>query len=608
MIVPMTRYTFLLLAEETPNFLERLREMGVVDITTIKSWRGNEEIETLYANSCNWLKIAKAMKSFKTSDTDSKFSTVEEAVTEWENATKKTAELEDKIRKAEEDLKELEAWGDFDKNQIKSLREAGIFIRFFACSEKDYFSPWEQMYPLQEICRKNSKVYFVIAANGATEEFDIKATELRAPEMSYSEKQSQIEKYIEEQKSLQTILSKAALSANDIKQKALEGNDIYNFEHTIGSAEDAVEGHVKVFEAWSETSLKDKVVEFLDRENIIYFQEDAKIENNPPIKLKNNFFAKLFEPVGKLYMNPIYNEIDLTPYFAPFFMIFFGMCLGDAGYGLLFIATIILLWKKIPAGFKGYAKLFLYLSVSGTIFGFISGNACGISLLKIEGLQNLKQYMFLSDPINSFYFSIFLGILQVMCGQILRIFNRIKRGGSVIYGFSSMGWCLLFLSSMAAYGADYMKWNADILGMNSIAYKVCLCIAGILILFFANPKANIFVSFGKGVYSIYEMATGVIGDLISYVRLFAIGLAGAIIAQVFNELAIGLSGDIIILKQLIMLIILAIGHGLNIFVSTLGAFVHPVRLTFVEFYKNAEFTGGGRDFKPFCKLATKQEN
>ena len=120
-----------------------------------------------------------------------------------------------------------------------------------------------------------------------------------------------------------------------------------------------------------------------------------------------------------------------------------------------------------------------------------------------------------------------------------------------------------------------------------------------LIFFLNSPHKNPFINVGAGLYSCYEMATGVVGDLVSYVRLFAIGLCGAIIAQVFNALSVGLSGDIPVLSWIFMAAILAIGHGLNIFISALGAFVHPVRLTFVEFYKNAGFEGGGRRFTPF---------
>lgn len=601
MIVPMTRYTFLLHAAEAPDFLEHLRELGVVDITTLASWQGTEEQEERIAKSKRYLKVSKAMSSFK--GAGEKFRTNAEAVTAWEESVQRTGELDALISKAEEELKELEIWGDFDKNQITELQKSGIELHYYVTAAKRFFTAWEQAYALQVVERVNSKVYFVIACRKGETIDGLDATEVRAPEMTCLEKQAEIESYIAEQKELQTTLGRAALSKDDIRRESLEDSDIYNFDRTLGSAEDAVEGHIKIFEGWSEKERTADVTAFVEKENIIYFSEDAKIENNPPIKLKNNFFARAFEPIGKLYMEPAYNELDLTPFFAPFFMIFFGMCLGDAGYSLLFIAAIAVLWKRIPKNLKGLGWLGLFLSFAGLVFGILGGNLCGIALGDINALGDFKQYMLLTDPIKSFYFSIILGIAQVMFGQILRIFNRIKRGGGFIYGVSSMGWCLLFLSSMVAYGADAAGWFGESIGMQSVAYKAALILSGIMILFFAKPDKNIFASFGSGLYSIYEMATGIIGDLISYVRLFAIGLAGAIIAQVFNELAIGLSGDIIIVKQLIMAVILIVGHGLNIFVSSLGAFVHPVRLTFVEFYKNAEFTGGGRVFNPFRKAS-----
>jgi len=106
---------------------------------------------------------------------------------------------------------------------------------------------------------------------------------------------------------------------------------------------------------------------------------------------------------------------------------------------------------------------------------------------------------------------------------------------------------------------------------------------------------------GSGIWDVYSIATGVMGDLLSYIRLFALGVSSAILGYVFNDLAMQMSGDIPVLSQIIFVIILIIGHGLNIFMASLGAFVHPMRLTFVEFYKNAGFAGGGKPYRPFSK-------
>jgi V/A-type H+-transporting ATPase subunit I len=138
--------------------------------------------------------------------------------------------------------------------------------------------------------------------------------------------------------------------------------------------------------------------------------------------------------------------------------------------------------------------------------------------------------------------------------------------------------------------------------MFSTIHIIILGIAGLGIYIFNHPKRNVFVNIGAGLWDTYNMITGFAGDLLSYIRLFALGLSSAILGLVFNKLAMDLSPDIIVVKQLVFLIILIFGHGLNIFMSGLGSFVHPMRLTFVEFYKNAGFTGGGKEYKPFRKL------
>jgi len=111
-----------------------------------------------------------------------------------------------------------------------------------------------------------------------------------------------------------------------------------------------------------------------------------------------------------------------------------------------------------------------------------------------------------------------------------------------------------------------------------------------------------------GLWDVYSMVTGVMGDLLSYIRLFALGVSSAILGYVFNDLAMQMSGDIPVLSQLIFVIILLVGHGLNIFMASLGAFVHPMRLTFVEFYKNAGFKGGGRSYNPFRNKEVETES
>ena len=120
------------------------------------------------------------------------------------------------------------------------------------------------------------------------------------------------------------------------------------------------------------------------------------------------------------------------------------------------------------------------------------------------------------------------------------------------------------------------------------------------IFFFNSPDKNLFVNFGSGLWDTYGMATGLLGDLLSYIRLFALGLTGGVLGSVFNELAFNLTSEMSwAIRWLPMLIILLMGHGINFALCMISSFVHPMRLTFVEFFKNADFEGGGREYSPF---------
>ncbi|SUE33902.1 V-type ATP synthase subunit I [Rikenella microfusus] len=603
MIEPMIRYNLLLYHGDVKPFMEKLRELGMVDIT-LRDWDAPQQVRDLMAASERYRTVYQRLGSVKPGaaeagqDNDAApFATVHEAVEAYETAAERIAQLENMRAKATTELDELAMWGEFDPQEIRRLREQdGIALRFFEVATKQYDPQWEREYAIQVVSQTaGGETYFVVAQplteNGTAEPVELgsAATELKAPEMTFAQKEAQIEDFLRQEQEQQAVIARAALSRERIWADYLEMKNRVLFDEAVNAGESYADGTVKIVEAWSVAANRDAVEAFFDREGVIYESDKATAGENPPIKLKNHFFARLFEPVGSLYMLPKYNELDMTPFFAPFFMLFFGMCFGDAGYGLLFILAIVLFWRKIPVRFRDYAWLVLFLNIAAVFFGLLTGNMFGIELAKVPALVRFKEYFVSND--NMFNVAVGMGAAQVLFGQILRIFNRSKQNGSFLYGLSTLGWVILMISGILVL--------LGVLPAGSLAFYILLGISGVLIFFLNSPHKNPFINVGAGLYSCYEMATGVVGDLVSYVRLFAIGLCGAIIAQVFNALSVGLSGDIPVLSWIFMAAILAIGHGLNIFISALGAFVHPVRLTFVEFYKNAGFEGGGRRFTPF---------
>ncbi|HNZ71756.1 MAG TPA: V-type ATPase 116kDa subunit family protein, partial [Prolixibacteraceae bacterium] len=232
------------------------------------------------------------------------------------------------------------------------------------------------------------------------------------------------------------------------------------------------------------------------------------------------------------------------------------------------------------------------------IFGFLSGTLFGIELAKVEWpwIQRFKSIML--DPNDLFSFSLIIGGVQILFGMTIKAI-----GQTIRFGFknalSTWGWLVAIIGCGGVFGMQKL----GILSQQSatVGYYITGGIAFLGIFILNDIKRNPLINIGAGLWDTYNMITGLLGDVLSYVRLFALGISGAVLGLVFNDLAIKMSPDIPVVGFLVSAVILLFGHGMNIFMAGLGSFVHPLRLTFVEFYKNAGFEGGGKKYNPFRK-------
>jgi V/A-type H+-transporting ATPase subunit I len=233
------------------------------------------------------------------------------------------------------------------------------------------------------------------------------------------------------------------------------------------------------------------------------------------------------------------------------------------------------------------------LAASAFFCGFLTGTFFGANIydLNIPFIQRMKEAIFM-DNNDMFQLSLALGVIQIVFGMVLKAVNRTIQFGFK-YALSTIGWIILIVSMAVAALAP------SVLPMGGTVHTVILAVAAVLIFLLNSPGKNIFLNIGLGFWDTYNMVTGLLGDVLSYVRLFALGLSGGILAGVFNSLATGMSPDNAVLGPIVMILIFVIGHSINIFMNVLGAMVHPMRLTFVEFFKNSGYTGGGKEYKPF---------
>jgi V/A-type H+-transporting ATPase subunit I len=193
-----------------------------------------------------------------------------------------------------------------------------------------------------------------------------------------------------------------------------------------------------------------------------------------------------------------------------------------------------------------------------------------------------------------------IGVIHILYALSIKAYRKIRLEGW-LYGVNTLGWITVFITNIVYHffvkGAQ--SFDPD---LAKTVYNILFLLGAIMIMFFSDPKKNPLINFGMGIWDVYGMVTGVFGDILSYIRLFALGTSGAILGLVFNNIALNMSPDIPVVGQIVFIMIVVFGHGINIFMSSLGSFVHPMRLTFIEFYKNAGFAGGGKPYKPFSKL------
>ena len=609
MIAKMTKYALVLHAAQSDDFIEKLRELGLVDIT-VSGWEPSDEDRQLLLDIEGGTRALESLKTFRADAArfDAKAApcaTGEEAYAVYTKAQRSATALHAELSRLEKSAEELRPWGEFDPSCLEALAEKGIVLRYFSAPRNVYdkqVGVWSEQYTLSEIHRSDTAVWFVVVA-APGEELSLDAQELKAPRMDIREVERRIAETRKNIQALDADFSRVAVSERLLAGYVGSLKERLQGVRVKATARQEAEGHLVVMEGWAEAETSDRVDALLDAyPGVVYLKGDPAPEDDTPVKLKNNRFARIFELVGDMYARPKYGTLDLTPFFAPFYMLFFGICLNDAGYGaILTLLGVWMLSKNRRPGMMRQAAWFATLCGAMTVaFGLFCGSCFGI---------NMKEW-FPSVPFFDFqgkFFSIALaiGIVQILFGMLLKIITISSTVG-FRYSLASLGWFLVLLSASIAAGLPMLdpSWGIPFFTISSPAFYAAVAVGFVLMLFFNSPGKSPFVNFGLGLWDTYNNLTGILSDVLSYIRLFAIGLSGGILATVFNALADGFvpEGANVVVRLLIMIPILLIGHGINLFMSTISSFVHPMRLTFVEFYKNAGFEMSMRSFDPLRKM------
>lgn len=591
MIKKMTKYSFILLSDGKEGFLEALSSLGVMDITRSDK-AVDEHSAKMLDRAARYRDAIRKLEKFPEGQASADWKMPEDFLSAFEETDARMASLNDAIRSCESEIKSAAVWGEYSKSDIEKISSLGYDVHFFTVPARHFDEKWEEEYILQ-IVRKEENIWFVILTP-KNENPAYPAREIQPPQASVNELEASLEGYKEELACLKDRMAVMKGRLDDIK--AAYHDEIYSLDQYIAgkSAGSAAEDHIAVLEGFAPVENRKDIETFLDSQDAYYMAEDATADDNPPVKLKNNWFARAFEPIGSLYLLPRYDELDLTPFFAPFYMLFFGLCVGDLGYGIILLIAGIVIHFKVPK-MANIGTLVSLLGIGSMIMPLLSGTMFGAKLYDMLPMSDKMRGMFLTD-MQLFWFSLIFGIVQLIFARLIAaVYSTIRQGWQA--GLSNFGWAAFTLWAALAFA----EWNSkgELELMSPTFSYALLGIAGVCIIFFSSLSRNIFKRIGKGISSLYDV-TGLLGDVLSYIRLFGLGMSGGILGMVFNSMAFQLS-SIPYAGWVLTVLLLLIGHSLTIFISCLGAFVHPMRLTFVEFYKNVGFVGGGRPYRPLEK-------
>ena len=605
MIVKMSKYAFMVYHREYDSFLAQLRELGVVHVKEGKSILDNAELQDILAIRKRVNLLMRFFKNLNSGAKELQLAPARELdkkaglklIQKIEELQDKKVQLQSVKASLEKDIAYMEIWGDFSWANFNHLKKAGYDITFWTCPTAKYEPKWGDEYNAVLINNFQSVTYFLTITKVGTT-IDIDAERPKMPDRGLQKLNARLDLLKQEMKVLDAEMKKLAVSdynTLDLFDKNLQNE--FNLSNVLVQTDRQAGDKLMLLEGWVPTEKAQTMEEALEKDGYFYQALEIEEGDKVPILLKNGKFAKLYEPITRMFSLPNYGEFDPTPFFAPFFMLFFGLCFGDGGYGLLVMIACTILKRKVNPDFKPFLSLFQYLGLAALIVGTCTGSFFGIALVDIPAFASVKDYFVSSD--NLMTFSIIIGLVQILFGKTIAALKIMSQKGKK-YGIAPLAWVFIILALCLVFGLPMLDVQ-----LPEVVKNVFLVIAGLglLVAFLYNtPGKNIFLNFGTGLWNTYNMASGLLGDTLSYIRLFAIGLTGAILGGVFNSLAVDMTeGMNIVLRVICMLLILLVGHAINIGLCTISSLVHPLRLIFVEYYKNAEFEGGGKAYQPFKK-------
>ena len=593
MIDRMSKYSFILLRGEQDNLLETLQEIGLVDIT--RSAKATDEHSSRLSADLELTQgLIQGLEKVQVPPDVVPEYTEGDIVRLAGGMLMRYSDDKNKIDGLEKKIAELRAWGHFDQDTLDALERAGVPVHFHRVPAKQFKAEWAQEYALTEVSRDKTTVWFAVAGP------DGLPGEVSAPKEDFHTLEKELEQERRHFGHLMSRIAGVKERIGELKEKMAADYAALDLYLAGAAAVPAVEGNIVTLVGYAPAENDAAITAALERTGVFYLKDAAVAQDNPPIRFRNNWFVRQFEVLTDMYGRPAYDGFDPTPFIAFFFLLFFAFCMGDCGYGLILLAAGLLMRKS--AGFRDMAPLVTILGAGTTVIGFLFHTFFSMDISTWEIFAPVKG-IFLPGKIMGYdgtmVLSIIVGIVHLCLAMCVKTYEETKNKG-LGNSLGTWGWTLLIVGGVIVAGLSLIgvldqtatKWSVIVLGV----------VSAVGIFLFNDPSRSKLANIGSGLWTTYNTVTGLLGDILSYLRLYALGLAGSMLGMAFNSIGQMIIGDgSNAFLWIFFVLIVVIGHTLNIAMAALGAFVHPLRLNFLEFFKNSGYEAAGRNYHPLSK-------
>jgi len=591
MIVRMKKITLLVTEREKEKFLNTLRKLGTVHIENIKKPESNELVK-VEKDAEDAKRAVEALKFYDyhkiKDDISLNAPETHEHLEEITEILQETGRIERNLQDFEDHMKWFKPWGAFDPCDIEELKKKGVFIKLYRIAKNEYKKLKNKN--IHIIKKDGGYFYCALASNDADERLPFE--EIEPIEEGCEKYRKEIDKLNIKLGELKIKLKSKAIFLEPIKKHLNETQKKHIFLNVMYGMEK--ETNFSYLQGYCPVDKVKQIISLAKKKGFGYFIEEPDEPEKTPTLIKNPKWIRIISPVFK-FMNTIpgYKEYDISIWFLMFFSIFFAMLISDAGYGLLFVILTFLARIKLKKLPPEPFRLMYILSFATLVWGAITGTWFGV--------EKIAQIHFLSsmvvEKINSFvdtnhnfmiYICFIIGVIHLSIAHLviaIKKINSLKALSEI--GWIAMLWGLFFTAGRLVIGKPFPYFAIYL-----------LMAGGVSVILFSNSQKGLL----KGmVLSLADLPLKIVSsfaDIVSYIRLFAVGYASTVLAVTFNKLALDIGFDSVV-SSLFGALILFFGHALNITLGFMAVIVHGIRLNMLEFSGQMGMEWSGNEYKPF---------